>query len=100
MSKSPIPVLKDAPFAQELSLNAAARYTDYSTSGGVSTWKVGASWIPVDSLRFRATRSRDIRAPTLNELFAAANSGQVAFLDVHTNTNARLTTTSPRATRI
>ncbi len=87
-----IPLLKDAPFAQELSLNAAGRYTDYSTSGSVKTWKLGASWTPVDSIRFRATRSRDIRAPTLNELFAATNSGQVAFLDVHTNTNARLTT--------
>ena len=89
-----IPVLKDAPLAQELSLNAAARYTDYSTSGGVNTWKVGASWTPVQSLRLRATRSRDIRAPTLNELFAAPNSGQVAFLDTHTNTSARLATTT------
>jgi outer membrane receptor protein involved in Fe transport len=89
-----IPLLKDAPFARELSMNAAARRTDYSTSGGVSTWKVGGSWNPVDSVRFRATRSRDIRAPTLNELFAATNSGQVAFLDTHTNTNARLTNTT------
>ena len=87
-----IPLLKGTRFFQELSLNAAARYTDYSTSGGVTTWKIGASWTPVASIRFRATRSRDIRAPTLNELFAATNSGQVAFLDVHTNTNARLTT--------
>ena len=89
-----VPLLKDVPFARELSMNAAARRTDYSTSGGVSTWKVGGSWNPVDSVRFRATRSRDIRAPTLNELFAATNSGQVAFLDTHTNTNARLTNTT------
>jgi iron complex outermembrane receptor protein len=89
-----VPLIKDAPFAKELSLNAAARRTDYSTSGGVSTWKVGASWNPVDSVRFRGTRSRDIRAPTLNELFAATNSNQVAFLDTHTNTSARITTTS------
>jgi outer membrane receptor protein involved in Fe transport len=89
-----IPILKDMPFAQDLSINAAGRYTDYSTSGGVKTWKVGASYTPVESIRLRLTRSRDIRAPTLNELFAATNSGQVAFLDVHTNTSARLTTTS------
>lgn len=89
-----IPLLQDAPFARELSINAAGRYTDYSTSGGVKTWKIGASWSPIDDLRFRATRSRDIRAPSLNELFAATNSGQVSFLDTHTNTNARITTLS------
>src|SRR5690606_32413685 len=87
------PVLADQPFAQELSLNAAGRLTDYSTSGSVTTWKVGASWSPIDDIRFRATRSRDIRAPTLDELFAATNSGQVSFFDAHTNTQARLTTT-------
>jgi outer membrane receptor protein involved in Fe transport len=89
-----IPLLRDAPFAKSLELNGAFRYTDYSTSGGVKTWKVGGSWTPVDSLRIRLTRSRDIRAPSLNDLFAAPNSGSVAFLDIHTNTNARLTNTS------
>jgi len=89
-----VPVFKDKPFARELSLNGAARYTDYSTSGGVATWKIGGSWVPIDSLRFRATRSRDIRAPTLNELYAAVNSNQVAYLDLHTNTQQRLTTIS------
>jgi outer membrane receptor protein involved in Fe transport len=88
------PVLKGLPLFQALDLNAAYRHTDYSTSGGVNTWKVGLSWIPIESVRFRATRSRDIRAPSLNDLFAAPNSGQVAFLDIHTNTNTRLSTTS------
>ncbi|MGZ3346544.1 MAG: TonB-dependent receptor plug domain-containing protein [Caulobacteraceae bacterium] len=89
-----VPILKDVAFAKALSLNAAGRYTDYSSSGGVNTWKFGASWTAVDSVRFRVTRSRDIRAPSLNDLYAAPNSGSVAFLDIHTNTNARLTTTS------
>lgn len=89
-----IPIFKDQPFAREFNINAAGRYTDYSTSGGVKTWKVGASWSPIDDIRFRATRSRDIRAPSLNELFGAINSGQVAFYDAHTDTNARISTTS------
>jgi outer membrane receptor protein involved in Fe transport len=89
-----VPLLKDVAFARELSLNGAFRYTDYSTSGSVKTWKVGGSWSPIDAVRIRATRSRDIRAPTLNELFAAPNSGSIAFLDIHTNTNARLTNTT------
>lgn len=52
-------------------LNGAARVTDYSTSGTVATWKVGATWQATDDLRFRGTVSRDIRAPNLDELFAA-----------------------------
>ena len=53
-------------------LNAAGRATNYSTSGTVYTWKVGATWdTPVDGIRFRGVTSRDIRAPNLSELFAA-----------------------------
>lgn len=65
-----VPLLKDVTMFQNLELNGAIRYTDYSTSGGVTTWKVGGNWNPIHSLRFRATYSRDIRAPNLNELFA------------------------------
>lgn len=69
-----VPLAKDAPIAKTLDLNAAVRYTDYSTSGGVTTWKVGGSYEPFSDLRFRATRSRDIRAPNASELFATTSS--------------------------
>ncbi|WP_326523876.1 TonB-dependent receptor plug domain-containing protein [Sphingomonas sp.] len=82
-----VPVLKDAPLAETLDLSAAVRYTDYSTSGGVTTWKLGGIWAPVRDLKFRATRSRDIRAPTLFDLFAGPQFIQQASLDPHTNTN-------------
>jgi outer membrane receptor protein involved in Fe transport len=52
-------------------LNGAVRITDYSTSGTVETWKVGASWQALEDIRFRGTVSRDIRAPNLDELFSA-----------------------------
>lgn len=64
-----VPLLRDAPLAYSLDLNGAVRVTDYSTSGTVTTWKVGASYKPVDGLLLRATRSRDIRAPNIAELF-------------------------------
>ena len=38
-----IPILKDVPLAQSVELNLAGRYTDYSTSGSVETWKAGAT---------------------------------------------------------
>jgi iron complex outermembrane receptor protein len=70
-----VPVLKDMPFATALDLNAAVRHTNYSTSGGVTTWKVGATWDVNDMVRFRVTRSRDIRAPNINELFNPGSEG-------------------------
>ena len=85
-----IPLLRDAPFAQALDLNGAARYTDYSVSGGIWAWKGGFSWTPVDQIRFRGTISRDIRAPTLNELFAGVSSTRGTFTDVHTGLNTNL----------
>lgn len=64
-----VPLSKDSAFAKSLDFNGAVRYTDYSASGRVVTWKAGATWAPVDDLKFRATRSRDIRAGNLADLF-------------------------------
>ncbi|OYW95747.1 MAG: TonB-dependent receptor, partial [Caulobacterales bacterium 32-67-6] len=69
------------PLAEGFDLNTAIRGTDYSTSGYVTTWKVGAVYSPIPDLRFRITRSRDIRAPNLNELFAAGTSRTNTLLD-------------------
>ena len=82
-----VPILKDSVVGS-LDLNGAARRTDYSTSGGVTTWKVGGVWAPVDGLKFRATRSRDIRAPTLFDLYAGPQFTQAAVLDPHTGVSS------------
>jgi outer membrane receptor protein involved in Fe transport len=62
------------PLGFGLVFNGAVRATDYSTSGYVTTWKVGATWQPIDDILLRANRSRDIRAPNLNELYQAGTS--------------------------
>jgi Outer membrane cobalamin receptor protein len=62
------------PLGLGLEFNGAVRATDYSTSGYVTTWKAGATWQPIPDIRFRVTRSRDIRAPNLNELYQAGSS--------------------------
>lgn len=79
-----VPLLNEAPLAQQLDVNAAIRSTDYSTSGQVDTWKVGLSWRPHDDVRVRATRSRDIRAPSLGDLFDAGTSGTGSIDDPFT----------------
>lgn len=85
-----VPLLIDAPFARLLDLNLAGRVTDYSTSGRVETWKIGANYQPIEEIRLRATLSRDIRAANINELY----SGQNQFFNTITNpvTNLALTT--------
>ena len=78
-----VPLAKNAGWAEELDLNAAARVTGYSVSGVVNTWKVGLTYQPIDDLRFRSTYSRDIRAPTVGDLYqtgvAATETGRDDF---------------------
>jgi outer membrane receptor protein involved in Fe transport len=83
-----VPLAKDIPFAKTLELNGAVRRTDYSTTGGVTTWKVGGNYEPFDGLRFRTVRSRDIRAPNILELNSPRIVSNAAFpvTDPKTNT--------------
>ena len=64
------PLVKDVPFIQALSLNGAVRETFYSVSGDYTTWKLGLDWHVNDDFTLRGTGSRDIRAPTLADLYA------------------------------
>ncbi|MDY6982992.1 MAG: TonB-dependent receptor, partial [Pseudomonadota bacterium] len=64
-----IPVLSERAWAQRLDTNIAARYTKYSTIDAVWAWKGGVDWQVYDDLRLRLTRSRDIRAGNITELF-------------------------------
>src|SRR5262249_24026704 len=78
----------DSPSLGKANLNVAGRWTDYSTSGTVYTWKIGGSWqTPYSPLRIRGVYSRDVRAPNLSELFAAPTTTTVpSFTNPFTNT--------------
>ena len=43
-----IPVLADLPFAKELSISLASRYSDYDTFGDTTNSKFGFTWKPFD----------------------------------------------------
>ena len=83
-----VPLVEGKPFFHQLDLNGAVRRARYSADGRVytfarcvstsapssssfdaTTWKLGANWAPVDDIRFRLTRSRDIRAPSMIDLY-------------------------------
>jgi iron complex outermembrane recepter protein len=76
-----VPLAKDVFLVKNLEVDAAARATDYSISGYVTTWKFGATWDITPDIRLRANRSRDIRAPNLSELFQTGAGGTGQILD-------------------
>ncbi|KGE04108.1 TonB-dependent receptor [Pseudohaliea rubra DSM 19751] len=66
--ESEIPLISGAPFAEEVSAQLAARFSDYGDFDE-TTWKVGARWQPLQSLTFRGQLSTGFRAPNVLELF-------------------------------
>jgi iron complex outermembrane receptor protein len=67
------PILRDVPFVNLLELNAAARVSDYSTSGSTTTFKGSANWKPIKDLRLRGSYAEGFRAPSIGELFGTAS---------------------------
>jgi iron complex outermembrane recepter protein len=66
-----IPLLENG----KLNLNEAYRWADYSGSGSELAWKSGISYQATPRFRIRATRSQDVRAPTLRERFESQRGG-------------------------
>jgi outer membrane receptor protein involved in Fe transport len=64
-----VPLLADKPLAKILTLDLAARYSDYSTFGGTTNGKVGVAYRPVEDLLIRGTWAEGFRSPSLLELF-------------------------------
>jgi iron complex outermembrane recepter protein len=91
-----VPLLKDVPLIKALSVDGAVRETsnkatdetdDSSNTVDFTTWKLSGVWNVNDWVRFRATRSRDVRAPSFYELYA--QSTQIGgFFGTVTNPNA------------
>lgn len=81
-----VPLLADKAAARSLDANFAYRWADYTGSGGINSWKYGLNWQIIDSVRFRATASRDVRAATLRERFDATAGGAQVLDPVFNNT--------------
>lgn len=80
-----VPLLRDVPFARDLSLNLAGRWADYTGSGSIWAYKYGLDWQTLDWLRFRGTYSRDVRAANMSERFNAAGAGASVLDPFHGN---------------
>ncbi|WP_309602629.1 TonB-dependent receptor domain-containing protein [Sphingomonas sp.] len=76
-----VPILADKPFFHELSIEAGARYSDYSSVGSLFNYKLGAQWSPVDWLKFRGIYNKAARAPSIVELFQNGDQGFPSYVD-------------------
>jgi outer membrane receptor protein involved in Fe transport len=63
-----IPILKDMPFFEELTLSGAGRVAKYQGKvGTVYSYNAGIDYAPIKDIRFRANYSRAVRAPNVSE---------------------------------
>ena len=76
-----IPLAQGRDMADDLSLELAYRYSDYSTGNQTDTWKTGISWTPVPDVTFRATAQRAVRAPHIYELFLPQGNNLANIVD-------------------
>ena len=75
-----LPLLKDMPFAKELTIRGAGRVSDYNTrTGTVWAWNVDGIYAPVEDVRFRVAFATSVRAPTQSDLFSP-QSQNFAFI--------------------
>jgi outer membrane receptor protein involved in Fe transport len=89
-----VPLLKDLPFAEELTIRGAARISDYNTATGkVWAWNIDGMWAPIRDIRFRAALATSVRAPTQSDLFSpfSQNFAQLTdpcdFAQINANPN-------------
>lgn len=64
-----VPILKDRPGVQSLEATLGFRYADYSTAGGVNSYKGELTYAPSDPFLIRGSYQRAVRAPNISELF-------------------------------
>jgi outer membrane receptor protein involved in Fe transport len=77
-----LPLVKDLPFVKELTLSGAGRIADYKgATGRVYSYNGGVDYAPLESLRFRASYARSVRAPNLVELFSAPGQNFATVTD-------------------
>jgi outer membrane receptor protein involved in Fe transport len=78
-----LPLLKDVPFFEELTLSGAGRIAKYQGDvGTVWSYNAGIDWAPIEDIRFRGNYSRAVRAPNVSETaFPLVPNFAPGFLD-------------------
>lgn len=74
-----VPIVKDLPFAKDVHVDAAYRFSDYNLAGIAHTYKADLNWLVIDGVRLRGGYQRAERAPNVGELFIAPSTGSAAI---------------------
>lgn len=90
-----LPVISEVPFAQQLDIRLASRYSDYSTFGETTNSSAGFAWKPIDDLMIRGNYAEGFRAPSVAELFQGVADSFPQIADPCNN--ARIGSLSPDA---
>ena len=64
-----LPLVQGARAAQDVTLDLAYRYSDYSTDQQTDTYGIAGAWSIIDQVKLRASYQRAIRAANVRELF-------------------------------
>jgi len=70
-----LPILSDQNMAEDLTVWAAARASDYSNIGNVTSFAAAINYSPIDMLKFRVGYQEAVRAPNVTELFQGSANG-------------------------
>jgi outer membrane receptor protein involved in Fe transport len=73
-----VPLISDVPFAEQLEVDVAGRFSHYNTFGDKGTYKFGGRWRPIQDVTFRGTYSTGFRAPSISELYSGATQSAEA----------------------
>jgi len=76
-----IPLLADMPFAKELTVDVASRYSDYSNFGDTTNSKFSLRWRPMDGLLVRGTYGEGFRAPSISDLYGGLGGSFESYID-------------------
>jgi len=76
-----VPVLRDLPFAKELTVNLATRYSDYSNFGSTTNSKASFAWRPIEELMIRGTFAEGFRAPSISDLYGGLGTSFQTYVD-------------------
>jgi outer membrane receptor protein involved in Fe transport len=76
-----LPVLKDIPGADTLTLDLAGRYSHYNTFGSDMTYRAGLTWAPIKDVRFRGVFSTAFRAPDIGDLYGGVTVSYETLVD-------------------
>lgn len=76
-----VPLLRDLPGVDSLSVQLAARQADYSLAGDATSWNANLDWSIISDVRFRGSIARAVRAPKVGELFTPATDSAASVTD-------------------